>query len=109
MRASLDKEPHALAMELKDRLDKVPGFLEDYFVALNPPAYWKKLAFRYPGMIRELRGQTRIGVENEQAIVNSVLPASAAHNLVLGGELLVSTVPGQVTAVAAISPDAGPR
>jgi hypothetical protein len=98
MRASLDKEPHALALELKDRLDKIPVRLEDYFVTLNPPPYWKKLAFRYPAMIRELHNQMRSGVENETAIVNSVLPAAAAHNLVLGGELLVSTAPGQALA-----------
>ncbi len=100
MRASLDKEPHALAMELKDRLDKIPGLLEDYFVTLNPPPYWKKLAFRYPAMIRELHNQMRTGVDNETAMVNSVLPAAAAHNLVLGGELLVSTTPGQAVASA---------
>jgi serine/threonine protein kinase len=104
MRASLDKEPHALAMELKDRLDKIPGLLEDYFVTLNPPAYWKKLAFRFPAMIRELHSQMRTGVDNETAMVNSVLPAAAAHNLVLGGELLISTTPGQ--GVASVTPAA---
>jgi eukaryotic-like serine/threonine-protein kinase len=100
MRASLDKEPHALAMELKDRLDKIPGLLEDYFVTLSPPPYWKKLAFRYPAMIRELHNQMRTGVDNETAMVNSVLPAAAGHNLVLGGELLVSTTPGQAVTSA---------
>jgi serine/threonine protein kinase len=108
MLASLDKEPLQLAHELKDRLDKIPAALEDYFVSLNPPAYWKKLAFRYPAMIRELHNQMRVGVENDQAIVNTVLPASAAHNLVLGAELLVSTAPGQGTSVSvAAAPAAG--
>ena len=70
-------------------------------MALSPPPYWKKLAFRYPGMVRDLHGQMRIGVESEQAIVNSVLPGAAAHNLVLGGELLVATAPGLAATVAA--------
>jgi hypothetical protein len=109
MLASLDKEPYQLAQELRDRLDKVPAALEDYFVSLNPPPYWKKLAFRYPGMVRELHAQMRVGVENEQAIANSVLPATAAHNLVLGGELLVATTPGQVATVGAAPAATGPK
>jgi hypothetical protein len=63
-------------------------------------------------MVRELHSQMRVGVENEQAIVNSVLPAMAAHNLVLGGELLVSTAPGQLaaaTASTAPAAAAGPK
>jgi eukaryotic-like serine/threonine-protein kinase len=85
--------------------------LEDYFVTLNPPAYWKKLAFRYPAMIRELHNQMRTGVDNETAMVNSVLPAAAAHNLVLGGELLVSTTPGQAVAAvgSAAQASSGPK
>jgi eukaryotic-like serine/threonine-protein kinase len=109
MLASLDKEPYQLAQELRDRLNKVPAALEDYFVSLDPPPYWKKLAFRYPGMARELHSQLRIGVENDQAIVNAVLPATAAHNLVLGGELLVSTSPGNSAAVAGPSAASGPQ
>ncbi|HEX5106426.1 MAG TPA: hypothetical protein VFV87_21555, partial [Pirellulaceae bacterium] len=101
MLGSLDKEPYQLAAELKDRLNQVPRSLEDYFVLLTPPPYWKKLAFRYPGMVRDLHGNLRIGVENEQAVVNSILPAAAAHNLVLGGELLVATAPGAAVVTTA--------
>jgi len=111
MLASLDKEPYQLAEEMRERLNKIPGLLEDYFVTLSPPPYWKKLAFRYPSMVRELHSQMRVGVENEQAIVNSVLPGVAAHNLVLGGELLVATAPGQLAAAAAtaVPTAAGPK
>jgi hypothetical protein len=108
MLGSLDKEPYRLAQELKDRLNQIPAALEDYFVQLNPPAYWKKLAFRYPSMVRNLHGQLRTGVENEQAVVNGVLPGAAAHNLVLGGELLVSTAPSQAAAPPA-PPSAAPK
>ena len=109
MLSSLDKRPLQLAEELKARLNEIPPSLEDYFVSLSPPSYWKKLAFRYPGMIRELHGQMRVGVESDQAIVNSVLPPAAAHNLVLGGELLVATAPGPAIDVAATPPTAGPK
>jgi hypothetical protein len=109
MLASLDKEPLQLAQDVRDRLDAIPGGLEDYFVTLNPPPYWKKLAFRYPAMVRELHNHMRMGVENDQAIVNSVLPAAAAHNLLLGGELLIATAPGQAASVAAAPASAGPK
>jgi hypothetical protein len=110
MLGSLDKEPYQLAQDLRERMDKIPMALEDYFLTLNPPSYWKKLAFRYPGMIRELHAQMRTGVENDQAILNSVLPQTAAHNLVLGGELLVATTPGQAATAAVAAPAAaGPK
>jgi serine/threonine protein kinase/predicted negative regulator of RcsB-dependent stress response len=112
MLASLDKEPFQLAEEMRERLNKSPRLLEDYFVTISPPRYWNRLAFRYPSMVRELHSQMRVGVENEQAIVNSVLPAMAAHNLVLGGELLISTAPGQLaaaTASTAPAAAAGPK
>jgi eukaryotic-like serine/threonine-protein kinase len=109
MLAALDKEPYQLAQELRTRLQKVPTALEDYFVSLNPPPYWKKLSFRYPSMVRDLHDHLRIGVENDQAIANSVLPPSAAHNLLLGGELLVATSPGPAAAVAAAPAASGPK
>jgi serine/threonine protein kinase len=107
LRGSLDREPNALAADVRERLDEIPRSLEDYFVTLNAPPFWKKLAFRYPGMVRELHNQIRIGVENEIAMINAVLPTTAAHNLVLGGELLMSTAPGQV-ALASNSGGAAP-
>lgn len=59
-------------------------------------------------MVRELQKQTRVGVENDTAVLNSVLPTVAAHNLVLGGELLVSTAPGPApVATSGSAPAAG--
>ena len=109
MLGSLDKEPYKLAEEMKQRLEEVPRALEDYVVLLTPPAYWRKLSFRYPGMIRELHGNMRIGVEGGQAIVNSVLPGAAAHNLVLGGELLVASAPGTAAVATAAPAAVGPK
>lgn len=100
---SLDKDKFQLAKEFRERLAMIPTSLEDYFVALTPPPYWKKLSFRYPSMVTTLHSNMRAGVENDMAMVNAVLPLQAAHNLVLGGELLIATAPG--TAIAA---SAGP-
>ena len=101
MLGSLDKEPFLLSSEVKSRLSQVPGEIENYLVGLTPPPYWKKLSFRYPEMVRQFHEQLRIGVENDQAVINAVLPGVAAHNLVLGGELLVSSAPGSGAAVVA--------
>jgi eukaryotic-like serine/threonine-protein kinase len=109
MLGSLDKEPYRLASEFRDRLNQAPTSLEDYFVALTPPPYWKKLAFRYPGIVRKLHEHLRVGVENDQAVMNSVLPGAAAHNLVLGGELLVATAPGAPMVAAAAPPKTLPK
>jgi eukaryotic-like serine/threonine-protein kinase len=109
MLGSLDKEPYQLAEELRQRLNQIPAALEDSFVSFDPPAYWKRLALRYPGMVRELHAQARLGVESDQAIINSVLPASAAHNLVLGGELLVSTTSGRTMVASAAPATAAPK
>ena len=38
LRSSLDQEPYALAEELRSRLEKIPGSLEDYFVSLSASA-----------------------------------------------------------------------
>ena len=109
MLGSLDNEPYKLSSDFRQRLDQVPRRLEDYFVELTPPPYWKKIAFRYPGMVRALHENLRVGVENEQAVVNAVLPGAAAHNLVLGGELLVSTAPGAAAVATAEPPKALPK
>jgi hypothetical protein len=109
MLSSLDKEPYQLASELKERLNQVPTSLEEYIALMTPPTYWRKLANRYPGMIRDVHSNLRIGVESDQAVVNSVLPGTAAHNLVLGGELLVATAPGAAPAAVASTDKQPPK
>jgi len=107
---SLSKDKYQLAKEMRERLQQVPDLLTDYFVALTPPPYWKKLSFRYPQMVTALHDNMRVGVESEQAVVNSVLPGVAAHNLVLGGELLIASAPGAAVAAGPATPAAaGPK
>lgn len=101
----------ALAGELQSRLEQVPGFVEKYIVSLNAPEYWRMVAFRYPGWIRYLHRNTRVGLEDDVAIMNAVAPGSAAHNLVFGGELAVMSTPGASVASAGPGPGqpAGPK
>lgn len=84
----------ALASEIRDRLQQLPDLVEQYVVGLDPPPYWKQIAFRYPSMIRELHGQTRIGGEGDIAVINAMLPGPAAHNLLFASEMALSSSPG---------------
>jgi serine/threonine protein kinase len=109
MLGSLDKEKYALASEFRDRLKAVPAELENYMDRLTPPAYWSKLARRYPLMVGALHANMRIGVESDEAVVNCYLEGPAAHSLVLGGELLVASAPGAAAALAGPVEPAGPK
>jgi hypothetical protein len=55
-------------------------------------------------MISTLHENMRVGVENDQAVMNGYVEGPAAHNLVLGGELLLVTSPG-----AAVTGAVGPK
>jgi serine/threonine protein kinase len=93
---TLDLEPIRLAEQLQERLEQIPRGIERYLgtVGLNP--YWQPLALKFPGMVRILHQQTRIGFDRDQAILNFSLPAAAAHNLVLASELALASTPGQL-------------
>ncbi|HTN74349.1 MAG TPA: hypothetical protein VL096_03850, partial [Pirellulaceae bacterium] len=105
MVADIDRRG-ALAGELRDRLEQVPTFIEKYMISLNAPEYWRMVAFRYPGWVRFLHKQTRVGLEDDTAIINAVAPGPAAHNLVFGGELALMSTPGATS--TAIAKPAGP-
>ena len=109
MLGSLDKEKYALASEFRDRLKTVPAELENYMDRLTPPAYWSKLARRYPLMVGALHANMRIGVESDEAVVNCYLEGPAAHSLVLGGELLIASAPGAAAVAAGPAQPAGPK
>lgn len=98
--ADLETKPVDLATQFRDRLKQIPDKVEDYIANLNAAPYWKKVALRYPSMIRALHQHTRVGAEDEMALVNVVLPGSAGHNLVAGSELVIDANPaGSGTAV----------
>lgn len=101
MLGQVGRDRNALATDFRNRLKTMPEAIENYLVLVDPPQYWKKVAFRYAAMTRDLHDAMRIGVEGDQAIVNAYLPGPAAHNLVLGGELLVASSPGAAVGPAA--------
>ena len=89
-------------------MEEIPQQIEEYFAILNPPPYWRLLANRYPRMVQHLHQQTRIGVEQGHAMINVAMQPTAAHNLVLGGELCLASTPG-AEVVVADTPPSGPQ
>lgn len=109
VQTKVDKPPRELADDFRKRLEEVPQSLDDYFAGpLAAPTYWRKLANRFPFMVRQLHEQTRIAAEGNQAVINAVVPGPAAHNLVLATELTIATAPG-AAAPMALAPPAGPK
>lgn len=111
MLGSLSKDSFSLANDLRERMKTLPDGLFDFLSSVTPPQYWRKLSLKYTPMIESLYKNSRVGAEGDQAIVNAYLPSNAAHNLVLGGELLLASTPGASTAIASNGPAAasGPK
>jgi hypothetical protein len=94
LHGTLDREKGKLASQMRDRLAQVSVQVENYLARLTLHPYWRKLALRFPPMIRELHHQTRVGVEADHALMNAVLPAVAASNLLAAAELTLASQPG---------------
>jgi hypothetical protein len=110
VQTKVDKRPQDLAEDFRKRLEQLPNALEDYFAGpLDPPQYWKKLANRLPGMIRQLHDETRVAAEGNQAVINAVLPGPAGHNLLLATELTISTAPGAGSTTTVAAAGSGPK
>ena len=92
-----------LASNFRDRLARIPDAMETYIAALNPHLYWRRVAFRFPAMVRFMHGQTRVGIEGNHALINAALPQTAAHNLVFGAEMALASTPEAV-----LMPPTGP-
>ena len=82
-----------LANSFRDRLEELPDVVETYMATLNPHPYWRRVAFRFPGMVGFVARQLRVGVEDSHALLNVALPESAAHNLVFGTEMALASTP----------------
>lgn len=87
-------DPQTLALNLRERADTIPKAIEDYLIKVDPPAYWARVKGRIRDMVYEWHDNTRSGVDMDQATINSALPAVAASNLAVAGEMLVTLNPG---------------
>jgi hypothetical protein len=87
---ALNVPPRRLAIKLRERIAAAPDAVEDMIAAANWPPYGRKVLARFPGMLRALARYSRAAEDDRQALVRCYLPAVAAHNLLMGGELLLT-------------------
>jgi serine/threonine protein kinase len=107
VRGALEVPPHDLAERFQARMVDVPGKIETYIATLETHPYGRQVLNRFPGMIRFLNRNTRIGAGLEQAILRAYQPAVAAHNLLMGVELTLAQQGGGGGPVVAVKQPGG--
>ncbi len=81
-----------LFSQLSAKLSGLPQRLEGHLASLDTvDEYWRRLALRFNSMVRLVVTQTRTSIEDQQLLVNVLLPLSAAHNLIAATELTLVT------------------
>jgi serine/threonine protein kinase len=81
--------PAQLAEALSQRLGQLGTNVEDYVSRIGLDSYSSRLLIRLGAMSRFVEQQLRVEAADGQVVVNAYLPAVAAHNLALGGELAI--------------------
>ncbi len=111
LRTTAPLKPNALELMtlLRSRWDGVPERVENYVTKLDPHPYGRLVIHRFPRMLQLARDYTRAGIDDGQVVLRAYLPNSAAHNLVLGTELVLLESPGVTRVVQSASPAAPPR
>lgn len=108
--SDLTRDKYELATDLTARLAALPELAETYVAQrLDPPDYWRRVAFRYPQMIQFVHDHTRVAVENNLTVMNTVLPLAAAHNLVFATEMVLASEPGAAASASAAAVATGPQ
>ncbi len=102
-------DPRQLARQLQSRLADIHYQMKEYVsFKLDPPDYWRRIAFGLPDMVKFLHGQSRVGAEDGHAVLNFYVPSKAAPNLTFGGAMLMQSAPSR-RAVAATPEPVGPK
>lgn len=96
-----------LAESLRQRMRELPTRIEAHFQEVYPDPYWRPIALRMPEMVRFLADYTRVGIEEDQAIVNSVLPPQAVHNLLFASQMLLAAKSENTRPTTTTPPTAG--
>ncbi len=84
------------ADECRAKLNAASNQLSDSNAMHPHPPYSAKILARYPRMIERLAEYSRRGEEEGQGVLRAVLPAVAAHNLLMGTELSIAERPAGV-------------
>jgi serine/threonine protein kinase len=89
-----DVQKQDRAAQMKARIAEIPSSISKYIVTLSQNQYWEAIRIQYPNMIRAAHKYTRVGVEDNMAMINGTLPGYAGHNLLFGSELVLSSGAG---------------
>jgi serine/threonine protein kinase len=103
-----DDQPLRVAADRRRQLTELPAKVNEYLGGITIDPYWQPLAIRYPLMIHFISQQARVGVAGRRAIMNSVAPIQAAHNLLLATELAITSQNGTVITSTAPIPKQTP-
>ena len=96
-KGQISQSPAQLAGYLEGALPTWQSQIERGVASLPSNPYWEQVRLRYVTWVREGFLLSRVGVESNLAKINAWLPGPAAHNLVAGTELALSTIAGPVT------------
>ena len=80
---------HLAAKRLRDRFGRLPDRVMKFLGQANVHPYWQRLAERLPTMVQFAVDHGRVVPSDGQVVANLVLPSTAAHNLVLAGEMAI--------------------
>ena len=92
--ATLNVRPHHFARQLDERIARCPDWSQRDLQATTVEPYGRQVLARFPDMLRQLKGYTRIGSENGHAVLRCYLPVQAGHNLLLAGALSLTAATG---------------
>jgi serine/threonine protein kinase len=105
-----------LADRLRQQFEESGEQVEQYVASLTPQAYGRLVINRFPRMWQLAGNFTRAAAEDRQAVLRCYLPATAAHNLALGAQLVLhedssaiampGVATGEVSAAAPASAEA---
>jgi hypothetical protein len=104
VQGSLDFSSTEVAQMFQEQMSNLPDRIETYLATLDQQLYSRRLLLRFPPMLRRLEDFTRSGVEGDQAVLRCYLPVMAAHNLVLGTELVLAESAGAGEVPVATAP-----
>ena len=91
----------ALLNQVREAIDAMPHWADDFLIDSIPDTSWRLLANRLPGMLRFLSEQTRFDAGDQTIIVNAYLPTEAASQLTLASLLALNTT-GSATPTASV-------
>ncbi len=80
-----------LTNSIRESIQELPTWSENFIVGAVPDPSWRLLANRLPTMLRFTVDQTRFGVDNDHAMLNTYLPAGGFAQLTIASLLAMNT------------------